>query len=464
MRHLAPPRTAAALLLCCSLLLAAVAAVLGLAPSARAEDTLGRLSFPVTSGKIADNPTFPKVTTDAPCPSTNASQVSLVLAKPTGGTVTLGKTTVGAPFDQGPVSADILEGKSLGSLLLSWIPSGPLDGTYDVRLMCRTAANVGGQYFAAKVKVTGDSWAVEAPAAAATTTALTAAPATTAPAGAEVTLTAAVTPAAAVGKVTFLDGATALGTVDAASGTAALKTTALARGAHTLTASFAPADTAAYAASVSTAAAYTVTAPGSSPTPDPSDTGSPTPTAPTDLDATDADGTALDVNPTLTPGQKVLLTARGYTKDAKVKVTLADSEATFPDATADAQGTVTAYAFTVPAGSADGSYTLSLTEDRAEGHSVEFLYSIGDAPGPDPDPSDSATADDGGTTDGADGGDSGAAGTGGGDGSTGGGESATGPLASTGTSALALGAAALALCGLGTAFVMHARRKGLLRF
>ncbi|WP_326658406.1 Ig-like domain-containing protein [Streptomyces sp. NBC_00385] len=463
MRHLAPPRTAAALLLCCSLLLAASAAVLGLAPSARAEDSLGKLTFPVTSGKTADNPGFPEVTTDGPCPSTNAQQVSLVVANPSGGTITLGKTTVGAPFDQGPFTAGILAGKSLESVLRGWTPTGSLDGAYDIRLMCRTAANVGGKYFAAKVQVTGDSWTLEAPVAAGTTTALTAAPAATAPVGAEVTLTAAVTPAAAAGKVTFLDGATALGTVDAASGTAVLRTTALAQGAHTLTASFAPADTAAYAASVSTAAAYTVTAAGS-PSPDPSDTGSPTPTAPTDLDATDADGTALDVNPTLTAGQKVLLTARGYTKDAKVKVALADSEATFPDATADAQGAVTAYAFTVPADSEDGSYTLSLTEDKADGHSVEFMYSIGDAPGPDPDPSDSATADDGGTTDGTDGGDSGAADTGGGDGSTGGGETATGPLASTGTSALALGAAALALCGLGTAFVMHARRKGLLQF
>ncbi|MFJ2129647.1 hypothetical protein ACIO8F_03010 [Streptomyces sp. NPDC087228] len=52
----------------------------------------------------------------------------------------------------------------------------------------------------------------------------------------------------------------------------------------------------------------------------------------------------------------------------------------------------------------------------------------------------------------------------GGGGGPGGGDTATGPLASTGTSALALGAAALALCGLGTAFVTHARRRGLLRF
>ncbi|MFE6978769.1 Ig-like domain-containing protein [Streptomyces sp. NPDC057682] len=461
MRHLAPPRTPTALLLCCSLLLAAAAAVLGLAPSARAVDTLGKLTLPVTSGRIADNPTFPRVTTDGPCPSANAQQVSLVLAKPTGGTVTLGRTTVGAPFDQGPFSADILAGKSLESLLRGWIPTGSLDGTYDIRLMCRTAANVGGSYFAAKAEVAGDSWTLEAPAPVATTTALTAAPAAPAPAGAEITLTAAVTPATAAGRVTFLDGATPLGTADTASGTATLRTTALARGAHTLTASFAPADTAAYAASASTATAYTVTAAGSSPSPDPSDTPGPTPTASADLDATDADGTALDVDPTLTPGQKVLLTARGYTGNAKVKAVLADSDATFPDTTADAQGTVTAYAFTVPDDSAAGSYTLSLTEDKADGHSVEFLYSVGDAPGTDPGAGPSATADDGGTTAGADDGDSGAADTGG---PAGGGESATGPLASTGTSALALGAAALALCGLGTAFVTHARRKGLLRF
>ncbi|MFJ2583307.1 hypothetical protein [Streptomyces sp. NPDC087538] len=52
-------RTPAALLLCCSPLLAAAATVLGLAPAARAEDSLGRLALPVASGRTADNPTFP---------------------------------------------------------------------------------------------------------------------------------------------------------------------------------------------------------------------------------------------------------------------------------------------------------------------------------------------------------------------------------------------------------------------
>ncbi|MFD7491844.1 Ig-like domain repeat protein [Streptomyces sp. NPDC059832] len=459
MRHLAPPRTPAVLLLCCSLLLAAAATVLGLAPTARAEDALGGLTFPVASGKTADNPTFPKVTTDGPCPAENAQQVSLVLAKPAGGTVTLGRTTVGAPFDQGPFGADILAGKSLESLLRSWIPSGPLDGTYDVRLMCRDADNIGGKYFPAKIQVTGDSWTVQA--AAATTTALTATPAATAPAGTEVTLKAAVTPPAAAGKVAFLDGTTELGSADVASGAAELRTKTLAEGAHTLTAKFVPADSGAYAESVSAALAYTVTGAGSSPSPDPSDTGGPTPGMPADLDVTDADGKALDVNPTLTAGQKVLITARGYTEGAKVKVALADSGAAFPDATADAEGIVPAYAFTVPAGIEDGSYTLTLAEPGTGGHSVEFLFAVGDAPGPDPSPSDSAGADDGGATTGADGGGTAGASTGG---SGGGGDTATGPLAATGTSALALGTAALALCGLGTAFVLHTRRKGLLRF
>ncbi|MEU6013666.1 Ig-like domain-containing protein [Streptomyces sp. NPDC047515] len=460
MRHLAPPRTPAALLLCCSLLLAAAATVLGLVPPAHADDTLGRLTLPVTSGKIADNPTFPEVTTDGACPAANAQMVSLVLAVPTGGTLTLGKTTAGAPFDQGPFTVGIPAGKALETLLRNAIPAGPLDGTYDIRLMCRDAGNTGGTYFPAKIQVTGDSWAL--PAATATTTALTAAPAAPTAAGTEVKLTAAVSPETAAGKVAFLDGATALGTVDVASGTAELTTKALTEGEHTLTAKFVPADTAAYAESVSAAVAHTVTEAGTPPSPDPSDTGSPAPSTPADLDVTDADGKALEVNPTLTAGQKVLITARGYTKNAKVKVALADSEDTFPDATADAEGTVSGYAFTVPSGIEDGSYTLTLAEDKADGHSVEFLFAIGDAPGPGPGPSDSPSADVGGTTGGADDGDTGGPST---DGGPGGGDTATGPLASTGTSALALGAAALALCGLGAAFVTHARRRGgLLRF
>ncbi|MET9555307.1 Ig-like domain-containing protein [Streptomyces sp. NPDC006645] len=447
-----------ALLLCCSLLLAAAAAVVGLAPQARAAEDLGELTFATTSGKIADNPTFPKVSTDAACPADFAEQLQLTLLVPGGesGTLLLGKTNVGAPY-QGPVTADIPAGTSLEARLGRAVPSGEFDGTYEIRLLCRNAANVGAEYFSAQIQVTGDSWAVKAAAATPTTTSLTATPASTAPVGAEVTLKAAVTPAGAAGKVTFLDGADVLGAVDVADGAAELKTSALGAGTHSLTAKFVPTDPAAFDPSESPAADYTITEAGSSPPPDPDPTDEPA-----DLDVTDEDGTPLDVNPTLTAGQKVLVTARGYTEDAKVKVVLTGSEETFADATADAEGTVADYAFTVPDPLADGSYTLTLTEDKAEGHLVEFVFSIGEAPGPEPTPSGSQSAD-GGATGGSTGG-SGGGDTGGSGDSGGGGDGGTGPLASTGGSALTLALAALSLCGLGTLFVVRARRGGLLKF
>ncbi|MFC8075653.1 Ig-like domain-containing protein [Streptomyces sp. NPDC057307] len=447
-----------ALLLCCSLLLAAAAAVLGLAPQARAAEDLGELTFATTSGKIADNPTFPKVSTDAACPTDFGEQLQVSVVVPSGGTALLGRTTAGAPYDQGPVTADIPTGTSLEGRLTAAIPAGPLDGTYEIRLFCRNAANFGPEYFTTQIQVTGDSWAVKAAAATPTTTSLTATPASTAPVGAEVTLKAAVTPGDTAGKVTFLDGTDVLGAVDVATGTAELKTSALTAGAHSLTAKFVPADPAAFDPSESPVANYTISEAGSSPPPDPDPTDEPA-----DLDVTDEDGTPLDVNPTLTAGQTVLVTARGYTEDAKVKVVLTGSEETFTDATADAEGTVPDYEFTVPDPLADGSYTLTLTEDKAEGHLVEFVFSLGDAPGPDPSPSPSDSADGGatgGSTEGSGGGDTGGSG-GSGDGGGGGG---TGPLASTGTSALTLGLAALSLCGLGTVFVLRARRGGLSRF
>ncbi|WP_330175787.1 Ig-like domain-containing protein [Streptomyces sp. NBC_01498] len=454
-----------ALLICCSLLLAAATAVLGLAPQARAEGELGDLTFATTSGRIADNPTFPRVGTEAACPADHAQQLqlSLVNVNATGGTYLLGRTSAGAPYDQGPVAADFPAGTALEARLRTMIPSGSFDGEYEIRLFCRDSGNIGSDYFTTRIQVTGDSWTVKAAAANPTTTTLTPTPARTAPVGAEVTLTAAVTPGDAAGKVTFLDGTEVLGAVDVASGTAELKTSALAAGDHTLTATFTPADPAAYLPSDSPASGYKVTGTGTSPSPDPSETDTPP-----DLDVTDEDGTPLDVNPTLTTGQTVLVTARGYGEGAVVKAVLTGSEATFPDATADAEGTVADYEFTVPDPLADGSYTLTLTEDATDGHSVEFLFGIGDAPGPgpspSPSPSDSAGADggagDGGATEGSTGGGD----SGGSAGSGGSGGGGTGSLASTGVNALTLGLASVLLCGLGTAFVLRARRGGLLRF
>ncbi|UTT59770.1 HtaA domain-containing protein [Cellulosimicrobium cellulans] len=102
----------------------------------------------------------------------------------------------------------------------------------------------------------------------ATTTTLVAAPAGTSAAGASVTLTATVAPAAA-GTVEFRDGGTALGTGPVADGVARLETTALAPGSHQLSAAFTPTDPAAFVASTSAAVAHTVTAKEPEPGPEP---------------------------------------------------------------------------------------------------------------------------------------------------------------------------------------------------
>lgn len=96
-----------------------------------------------------------------------------------------------------------------------------------------------------------------------TTTALAVSPSGTAVQFSPVTLTATVAPAGAAGKVQFLDGATALGSpvsVDN-TGTATLTVSNLSVATHNLTASFTPANTAAFNASASQAVAIAITTP-----------------------------------------------------------------------------------------------------------------------------------------------------------------------------------------------------------
>src|SRR5690606_12520368 len=76
--------------------------------------------------------------------------------------------------------------------------------------------------------------------------------------GQTLTLTATVAPAAA-GTVTFRDGETVLGTATVTAGKASLAKS-LPLGAHSLTASFVPADAAAFKGSASTAVTVTVVA------------------------------------------------------------------------------------------------------------------------------------------------------------------------------------------------------------
>ena len=79
----------------------------------------------------------------------------------------------------------------------------------------------------------------------------------TAVAGQTVTFTATVSPAAAPGSVTFLDGAQAIGSVAVSGGAASLAVSNLAVGVHSVTASYGGA--AGYAASTSTAVIVTIT-------------------------------------------------------------------------------------------------------------------------------------------------------------------------------------------------------------
>ncbi|MFI1965589.1 Ig-like domain-containing protein [Streptomyces pathocidini] len=463
-------RSPAVLLALAALVTGALSAFLGLAlaPGARAE-AAGKLTLASATGSVTDNPPFASVTTAQGCPSDYAARISLKIVKP--GTTTetslASVTTAGAPFT-GPINWTLPAWRSIETAL-----GGPAtDGDYEIRLKCHKGlSDMAPGWFSSTITVTGTTWTLKPDPAVSTSTELTADPAGSAVAGSEVKLEGKVTPDTAAGTLAFHDGATKLGEAAVASGKAAFKTTALAAGAHSLTATFTPADTTAYTGSVSAAQTYTITEPGGDPSdpPEPSDTGTPTddPTEPAGLEATDEDGEPLGENPVLTPEQKVLLTARGYTADATVKVTLSDSEEAFEDATADPEGTVEAYAFTVPKGLADGSYTLTLAEEAAKGtdeeapHSAEFAFTVGEA-SPTPDPSDTAGAD-GGATGGSD---SGGTGTDGGA-STGGSGSGGGtgsPLASTGSIASTVGLAAIVLTGLGAAFVRYGRRVGLQSF
>ncbi|MYZ38962.1 MULTISPECIES: Ig-like domain-containing protein [unclassified Streptomyces] len=474
MTRLARARTFPALLMCCALLLGAAAAVLGAAATASAAGRLGDLTLGKTSGSITDDPLVPHVTTDAPCPTGQGDAVQLRVVHPTNASRTsLGQVAAGG-YDTAPVDTDLpVWGTSLGAILDGWFGTDPHDGTYTLQLECPNWDDPNAfSFFSTIIEVTGDTWAV--PQADATSVELTAVPATGSNLGDTVTFTAKVTPAVAGDFTLTAQQLNAepieLGSKAADNGSAEFTTTALPLGLVNIGAQFTPADPDAYAGSVGSISGYTVRPaadPTGSPTPtgspSPSDSESPTdePTEPADLDVVDADGNPLEANPTLEAGQQVTITARGYGADATVKVTLSDSEEALEDAAADADGTVTDYPFTVPEDIADGDHVLTLAEDAEGGHSVEFAFTTGDSSDPTPEPSDS-TGTDGGTSAGSSGGDS--AGAAGGSGDSGGSGGGDGSLASTGTGVAAIGLGSLALLFVGAAFVVSARRKGLLTF
>lgn len=108
-------------------------------------------------------------------------------------------------------------------------------------------------------------WAALFPAVAeATTTTLSASPDGTAVEGADVTLTATVSPAAS-GSVSFTAGDASLGSAPVDGGVASIVASSLAVGTHSIAAAFTPADATAYSASTAPALSYAVTATATEP-------------------------------------------------------------------------------------------------------------------------------------------------------------------------------------------------------
>jgi Bacterial Ig-like domain (group 3) len=167
----------------------------------------------------------------------------------------------------------------------------------------------------------------------ATTTALGVMPASPAASGATETLTATVSPSGAAGSVTFMDGATQVGSTQTVAAGSASVTAVLADGAHSLTAVFTPTDATAFTASTSTAVPYDVTPVGAT-----------------------ATTTALDVTPAspATSGATETLTATVSPADAAGSVAFMDG-ATQVGSTQ----TVAAGSASVTAVLADGSHSLT---------------------------------------------------------------------------------------------------------
>ncbi|MGW6605200.1 Ig-like domain-containing protein [Streptomyces sp. NPDC055036] len=472
MTRLARARSLPALLLCCALLMGAAAAVLGAAATANAAGRLGDLTLGTTTGSTTDDPLVPRVSTDTACPEGQGGAVRLTVLHPTlGTTARLGNATPG-PYDAGPIDTEMpQEFFPFSDILAGWYGDESHDGTYELRLDCVNVLdpNVPPAFFTTNIEVTGDTWALAA--AETTSLELTAAPENHPKAGSEVTVTVKVTPEAAAGEVALTSERAgkdpiALGTKAIENGTAVFTTKELPVGVQNIRAQFTPTDSDAYAGSSNELSGYTVDeagTPSGSPTPTGSDEPTDDPSVPADIDALDADGNLLEPNPNLEAGQQVTLVARGYSKDATVKVALAEGDAVFEDAKADADGIVQNYPFTVPADIADGDHVLTLAEDKEGGHSLDFVFTTGEVTEPSPEPSDSAGEDGGaaaGTSGGDTGGDDGAAAGG----STGGDSGGGGSLASTGTGVASIALASLALCCVGGAFVIGVRRKGLMTF
>lgn len=219
--------------------------------------SLGTVNLSQTSGTVSDNPMFASGTTSAACPAGYGENAALRIGRPGGPYNNLSPSLGGGGFDTAPVEVGATR-----SFTTALGGTAPASGEWWIVVECFSlTAGRHADEFRTPVFVTGANWSTTAvDPAVNTTTSLTVAPVGPVDLGTEVTLTANVDPNNAAGTVDFKRGSTVIGSapVSGAEATATLTTTSLPVGTHSITATFVPADAAAFKTSTSTAASITV--------------------------------------------------------------------------------------------------------------------------------------------------------------------------------------------------------------
>src|SRR5262245_27644772 len=198
---------------------------------------LGTVNLSATSGTVSATPMFASATTSAPCPATFGEEAALRIGPAdTGPFTNLAPSVGGGGFDTAPVT--ISPNRSFQTAL----GSPPADGRWWIVVECFSlTAGRHPDRVITEILVTGANWRVNTRRDAPTTT-LAASPASPAPAGTPVTLTATVAPSAAAGSVEFFRGSVSLGTAPVSGGTATLASVTIPSGTWSLTARFTPAN------------------------------------------------------------------------------------------------------------------------------------------------------------------------------------------------------------------------------
>jgi hypothetical protein len=219
--------------------------------------SLGAIALSQTSGTVNDAPMFASGRSSAPCPQGFGANVELRIGRPGAGTFqNLVAAARAGGYDTAPV--EMRPNRSFATA----VEGQPGEGEWWVVMRCFSLTL--GQHpdeFRTSVFVSGATWSTEPPTSGdPTTTTLTITPASPVDAGTEVTLTADIEPDAAAGTVEFKRGSVVIDSVrvSGAEATATLTTTSLPVGTHSVTATFVPADPAAFQGSTSATQSFTV--------------------------------------------------------------------------------------------------------------------------------------------------------------------------------------------------------------